>query len=61
MRRVETIPTRYVQDSTAYKLPSTQRTIAVELLKALLAEVMMSAVQVGRAGNDGIVQSGARQ
>ena len=35
------------------ELPSPQRTIAVELLKVLLAEVMMSAAQVGRVGNDG--------
>ena len=36
------------------ELPSPQRTIAVELLKLLLAEVMMSAVQVGQVGNDGM-------
>jgi hypothetical protein len=36
----------------AYELPSSQRTIAVELLKVLLAEVMMSVARVGQAGND---------
>ena len=35
-----------------YELPSPQRTIAVELLKVLLAEVMMPAAQVGNDGMD---------
>jgi len=39
----------------AHELPSSQRTTAVELLKALLAEVMISVAQVGRVGNDGTV------
>ena len=34
------------------ELPSPQRTIAVELLKVLLAEVMMSAAQVENDGMD---------
>ena len=37
-----------------HQLPSPQRTTAVELLKVLLAEVMMSAAQVGQVGNDGM-------
>jgi hypothetical protein len=35
---------------TPCELPSPQRTMAVELLKVLLAEVMMSAVQVRNEG-----------
>jgi hypothetical protein len=34
------------------ELPPPQRTMAVELLKVLLAEVMMSAVQAGNGGMD---------
>ena len=43
---------------TPYDLPSSQRTIAVELLKVLLVEVMMSVARVGRAGNDGMDDRG---
>jgi hypothetical protein len=35
-------------------MPSSQRTTAVELLKALLVEVMISVAQAGRVGNDGM-------
>ena len=52
MRRVRPSQPDLFKTVPAYELPSSQRTIAVELLKVLLAEVMMSAAQVGNDGMD---------
>ena len=54
MRRVRPSQPDLFKTLPTYELPSPQRTTAVELLKVLLAEVMMSAVQVGRVRNDGM-------
>jgi len=54
MRRVRPSQPDLFKTVPAYDLPSSQRTIAVELLKVLLAEVMMSVARVGQAGNDGM-------
>ena len=52
MRRVRPSQPDLFKTPPMYELPSPQRTIAVELLKVLLAEVMMSAAQVGNDGMD---------
>ena len=54
MRRVRPSQPDLFKTPPMYELSSPQRTIAVELLKVLLAEVMMSAAQVGQVGNDGM-------
>jgi hypothetical protein len=54
MRRARPSQPDLFKTLPAYQLPSSQRTIAVELLKVLLAEVMISVAQVGRVGNDGM-------
>jgi len=54
MRRLRPSQPDLFNTLPTYQLPSPQRATAVELLKVLLAEVMMSAAQVGRAGNDGM-------
>jgi hypothetical protein len=54
MRRVRPFQPDLFKTPPPYELPSSQRTIAVELLKVLLAEVMMSVARVGQAGNDGM-------
>ena len=54
MRRVRPSQPDLFKTLPAYELPSPHRTIAVELLKVLLAEVTMSAAQVGQVGNDGM-------
>jgi hypothetical protein len=55
MRRARPSQPDLFKTLPAYELPSSQRTTAVELLKALLAEVMISVAQAGRVGNDGMV------
>ena len=52
MRRVRPSQPDLFKILPAYELPSAQRTIAVELLKVLLEEVMMSTAQVGNDGMD---------
>jgi hypothetical protein len=52
MRRVRPSQPDLFKTLPPYELPSPQRTIAVELLKVLLAEVMMSAAQVGNDSMD---------
>jgi hypothetical protein len=52
MRRVRPSQPDMFKTLPPYELPLSQRTIAVELLKVLLAEVMMSAAQVGNGGMD---------
>ena len=52
MRRVRRSQPDLFKTLPAYELPSPQRTMAVELLKVLLAEVMTSAAQVGNDGMD---------
>ena len=55
MRRARPSQPDLFKTPPAQELPSSQRTIAVQLLKVLLAEVMISVVaQVGRVGNDGM-------
>jgi hypothetical protein len=54
MRRARPSQPDLFKTLPAYQLPSSQRTIAVQLLKALLAEGMKSVAQVGRIGNDGV-------
>ena len=54
MRRARPSQPDLFKTLPARQLPSSQRTTAVELLKALLAEVMMSVAQAGRVGNDGM-------
>ena len=53
MRRVRPSQPDLFKTLPTYEVPSSQRTIAVELLKVLLAEVMMSIARVGQARNDG--------
>ena len=60
MRRVRPSQPDLFKTVPAYELPSSQRTIAVELLKVLLAEVMMSVARVGRAEKRRHGRSGAR-
>jgi hypothetical protein len=55
MRRARPSQPDLFKTLPAYELQSSQRTTAVELLKALLAEVMISVAQAGRVGNDGMV------
>jgi hypothetical protein len=52
MRQVRSPQPDMFKTLPPYELPSPKRTRAVELLKVLLAEVFMSAVQVGNGGND---------
>lgn len=52
MRRVRPSQPDLFKTPPPYELPSPQRTIAMELLKVLLAEVMMSTAQVGNDGMD---------
>ena len=54
MRRVRPSQPDLFKTLPVYELPSSQRTIAVELLKVLLEEVMMSVAQVHQVGNDGM-------
>jgi hypothetical protein len=52
MRRVRPSQPDLFKRPPPYELPSPQRTIAVELLKVLLAEVIISAAQLGNDGMD---------
>ena len=52
MRRVRPSQPDLFKTPPPYELPSPQRTTAVELLKVLLEEVMMSTAQVGNDGMD---------
>jgi hypothetical protein len=52
MRRVRPSQPDLFKTPTPHELRSPERTIAVELLKVLLAEVMMSTAQVGNDGMD---------
>jgi hypothetical protein len=52
MRRVRPSQPDLFKTPPPHELPSPERTIAVELLKVLLAEVMMSTAQVGNDGMD---------
>jgi hypothetical protein len=52
MRRVRPSQPDLFKTPPPYELPSPQRTIAVELLKVLLAEVIISAAQLGNDGMD---------
>ena len=52
MRRVSPSQPDLFKTPPPYELPSPQRTIAVELLKVLLAEVIISAAQLGNDGMD---------
>ena len=52
MRRVRPSQPDLFKTLPTYELRLPQRTTAVELLKVLLAEVMMSAAQVGDDGMD---------
>ena len=54
MRRARPSQLDLFKTLATHELPPSQRTIAVELLKVLLAEVMKSVAQVGRVGNDGM-------
>ena len=51
MRRVRPSQPDLFKTVTAYELPSSQRTIAVELLKVLLVEMVISAPQARQVGN----------
>ena len=51
MRRVRPSQPDLFKTVPAYELPSSQRTIAVELLKVLLAEMVISAPQARQVGN----------
>lgn len=54
MRRARPSQPDLFDTQPACEMPSSQRTTAVELLKALLVEVMISVAQAGRVGNDGM-------
>jgi len=54
MRRARPSQPDLFKTPPTHELPPSQRTTAVELLKALLAEAMISVAQAGRVGNDGM-------
>jgi hypothetical protein len=54
MRRARPSQPDLFKTLPAYQLPSSQRTIAVELLKVLLAEGMTSVARGGQVGSGGM-------